>query len=155
MPISLVAALAANRAIGFRRQLLWHLPEDLHRFKALTLGHAVVMGRKTFESLPHGALPHRRNIVLSRSVPSLPGCEVYASLEAALAACRGENEVMVIGGESLYRQTLPLAHRLYLTHVDAEPALADAWFPEIAAADWRIVRREPHPGFTFVDYERV
>ena len=93
MKISVIVAMAINRAIGFENHLLWHIPEDLQHFKALTLGHAVIMGRKTFESLPCGALPQRRNIVISATKRYLDGCEVYPSVEKAIEACEDEPEV--------------------------------------------------------------
>lgn len=133
--VSLIAAVARNRAIGFRNRLLYWLPNDLKRFKALTTGHTIVMGRKTFESLPKGALPNRRNIVLSRSGQEYPGTETFSTLEAALAACGKEEEVFVIGGASVYAQALPLADRLCLTEIADTPAEADAFFPDYA--DWK------------------
>lgn len=152
MEISIIAAMAINRAIGFRNALPWHLPEDLYRFKTLTTGHTIVMGRKTFDSLPNGALPQRRNIVVSRSRATIDGCEVFASLEAALQACSEEHEVFVIGGETIYRQALPLAHRLYITLVDQEPEAADAFFPPIDMQRWRQIKKEKHHGFSFIEY---
>ncbi len=152
MQVSLIVAVALNGAIGFRNQLLWYIPEDLQRFKTLTTGHTVVMGRKTFESLPNGALPHRRNIVVSRTCPMLDGCEVFPSLLAALDACREEQEVFVIGGETIYRQALPLAHRIYLTRIDRLPEAADAFFPEIDEQRWVQIKKEKHEGFSFIDY---
>lgn len=160
--ISIIAAVAANRAIGFRNNLLYRLPADLRRFKALTVHRTVVMGRRTFESLPKGALPDRRNIVLTRSAGfSAPGAEVFGSLEEALAACRPEEEVFVIGGASVYAEALPLADRLCLTHVADTPAEADVFFPEYDAAQWRLVASESHEPderhavpYTFADYER-
>ncbi|MDY4998596.1 MAG: dihydrofolate reductase, partial [Bacteroidaceae bacterium] len=115
--ISLIAAVASNGAIGYDNKLLYWLPNDLKRFKALTTGHTIVMGRKTFESFPKGALPNRRNVVLSRQPLSFPGAEVFSSLESALASCSPDEEIFIIGGETLYRQSIAMAHRLYLTHV--------------------------------------
>ena len=155
----LVAALDRNRAIGKGNAMPWHLPDDLRRFKALTQGHAVLMGRKTAQSLGR-ALPERRNLVLTRSgaVP-FPGMEAVASLDAARALADGE--LMVIGGGEIYALTLPLASRLHLTHVDAAIAGADAFFPAFDPAPWRVVARESHAAdgthpfaFEFVDYER-
>lgn len=99
MRIHLIAAVARNRAIGYRNRLLYWLPNDLKRFKTLTTGHTVIMGRHTFESLPKGALPHRRNIVLSRTQTAFPGCDCYPSLEAALQSCAQNDEVYIIGGD--------------------------------------------------------
>ena len=129
MSLNIIAAVAANSAIGYENQLLYWLPNDLKRFKALTTGHTIVMGRRTFESLPKGALPNRRNIVLSRSGQSFPGCETYASLAEALAHCTPAEEVYIIGGATVYEQALPLADRLCLTEIDDTPAQADAFFP--------------------------
>ncbi len=152
MKISIIVAIAKNRAIGYRNQLLWHISEDLKHFKALTIDHTVIMGRKTFESLPKGALPRRRNIVISRTLTELQGCEVYSSLEKALAACVGEDEVFIIGGETVYRQALPLANQMYLTLIDAVPEQADAFFPEFDEDKWIQTKKEKHEGFSFVDY---
>lgn len=158
----IIAAVAANGALGFENKLLFRLPADLRRFKALTTGHAVVMGRRTFESLPKGALPNRRNIVLSRTLAALPGAEVFPTLEAALSACPETEETFVIGGASVYAEALPLADKLFLTHVEAVPAEADVFFPEFDASEWRLVASESHEAderhahpFTFADYERI
>lgn len=129
--ISMIAALARNGAIGNRNKLLYWLPDDLKRFKALTTGHTIVMGRKTFESFPKGALPNRRNIVLSRTQASLPGAEVFPTLQDAMRSCAQDDEIFIIGGETLYRQCIGMADRLYLTQVDDEPREADAFFPNI------------------------
>lgn len=143
--ISIVAAMALNRAIGFNNRLLYWLPDDLKRFKSLTIGHTIVMGRKTFLSFPKGALPKRTNIVLSRSLEtSYPGTIVFHSLEEALEYCKDEAEVFVIGGESIYQQVLPLANRLYLTVVEDNPLQADAFFPEFDINDWEMVACVPH-----------
>ncbi len=160
--IALIAAIDRRRAIGYRNKLLFWLPNDLKRFKALTTGHTIIMGRRTFESLPKGALPNRRNVVLtSASHLELPGAEVFHSLDEALASCRPDEQTYIIGGASLYRQALPLADRLCLTEIDAEALRADAFFPEIDAALWQEKSREPHPAdekhpcpYAFVDYVR-
>lgn len=159
--ISLIAAVARNGAIGHNNKLLYWLPNDLKRFKALTTGHTIVMGRKTFESFPKGALPNRRNVVLSRQSVSFPGAEVFSSLEAALASCSSDEEVFIIGGETLYRQSIAMAHRLYLTHVDDVPTQADAFFPEVNLREWQVVADEAHGTderhqqvYRFVDYCR-
>ena len=157
--ISLIAAVARNRAIGYRNKLLYWLPNDLKHFKALTSGHTIVMGRLTFESLPKGALPNRRNVVLSRGGATFPGAETFASLDEALASCRPDEDVFVIGGASVYAQALPVAHRLYLTEVDDVPPHADAFFPDYS--DWKAVSDERHEPdvrhafpYRFVDYVR-
>ena len=111
--ISIIAAVAANRAIGNDNKLIYWLPDDQKRFKALTTGHTIIMGRRTFESLPKGALPNRRNIVLSRTQSEFPGCDTYASLEEALRHCANDEDIYIIGGASVYEQAMPLAHRLY------------------------------------------
>ena len=155
--ISIIAAVAKNRAIGFQNKLIYWLPNDLKRFKALTTGHTIIMGRNTFLSLPKGALPNRRNIVLSRSAKELPGCDVYASLEEALAHCAADEDIYIIGGASVYQQALPLADRLCLTEIDDTPAEADTFFPSYD--DWQEVNRESHDTderhaypYAFVDY---
>ena len=113
--ISIIAAVAKNRAIGFKNKLIYWLPNDLKRFKALTTGHTIVMGRNTYLSLPKGALPNRRNVVLSTTVSEIPGCDVYSTLEAALKSCRDDEDIYIIGGARVYEQALPLADRLCLT----------------------------------------
>jgi dihydrofolate reductase len=133
--ISLVAAVAANRVIGNQGRVPWRLPADLARFKRLTTGHAVLMGRKTFQSIG-GALPARRNIVLSRDPGfSAAGCEVARSVEDALAAA---GELFVIGGASIYELFLPLAGRLYITRIEVDVP-GDALFPPLDEKAWRIV----------------
>lgn len=157
MRINIIAAVAKNRAIGKDNKLIYWLPNDLKRFKTLTTGHTIVMGRKTFDSLPKGALPNRRNVVVSKSVAEIPGCDCYPSVEEALASCSPEEDVYVIGGESIYRQMLPLADRLCLTEIDDIPDGADVFFPEYD--EWEEVEREDHEtdekhhySYSFVDY---
>ncbi|MCR6663069.1 MAG: dihydrofolate reductase [Luteimonas sp.] len=163
MRISLVAALDRNRAIGRGNALPWRLPDDLKRFKALTLGKPVLMGRKTAESLGR-ALSGRLNLVLTRNgrVP-FDGMRAVASIDDALriAADAGSRELCVIGGGEVYALALPVADALHLTHVDVEVDGADAFFPPFDANDWIEVAREPHAAdakhasaFTFVDYRR-
>lgn len=161
MQINIIAAVAQNLAIGNENKLLYWLPNDLRRFKALTTGHTVIMGRKTFESLPKGALPNRRNIVLSRSVHELPGVEVYATLERALQNCASDEEVYIMGGESVYRQALSMADRLCLTEIEDIPEVADAFFPKFDVTVWHPVWVECHDAdekharkYRFVNYER-
>lgn len=161
MILSIIVAVNKDLAIGFENRLIYRVPNDLKRFKALTTEHTIVMGRKTFESLPKGALPNRRNIVLSRQDLRLPGAECFHSLDEALEACRTDEEVFVIGGASLYREALPLAHRLYLTEVDDAGKPADTFFPAIDAGTWNEKSRECHPSdekhlypYCFIDYER-
>lgn len=161
MSISIIVAIAQNGAIGFENKLLYWLPNDLKRFKALTTGHTIIMGRKTFESLPKGALPNRRNMVLTRQDIEFPGAERFGSLEEALAHCEGEEEVFIIGGASVYKEAMPLADKLYITHIDDTPAQADAYFPAIDPAVWNETSREVHPTddkhlypYWFIDYLR-
>jgi len=159
MNINIIAAVAENRAIGYQNKLIYWLPDDLKRFKQLTTGNTIIMGRKTYDSLPKGALPNRRNIVLSRSVNELPGCDVFASLEDALSHCSDTEDVYIIGGSSVYDQAMPLADRLCLTEVYDTPADADAFFPDYS--EWHEVWSENHQkderhshDFRFVDYKR-
>lgn len=158
--ISIIAAVAKNRAIGFENKLIYWLPNDLKRFKQLTTGHTIIMGSNTFRSLPKGALPNRRNIVLSRSEKTFPDCDTYSSLEEALAHCQTDEEVYIIGGASVYRQALPLADRLCLTEIHHTPTQADTFFPSYD--DWMETSREEHPAderhahaYAFVDYTRT
>jgi dihydrofolate reductase len=159
--VSLIAALDCNYAIGRDRVMPWHLPDDLKRFKRLTLGKPVLMGRKTAMAIGR-ALPGRRNLVLTRgdSVP-FAGQEVVDSIDAAIARVAGESELCVIGGGEVYALALPYAERLYLTLVGAEVEGADAFFPAFDQTAWREISRESHPAdvrhkyrFDFVDYER-
>ena len=156
--LSIIACISkANRAIGYQNRLLYHIKSDLTRFRELTTGHTIIMGRKTYESLPNGALPHRRNIVVSNSMKEMEGCEVYPNLEAALKAAEGKTEeTFIIGGESIYRQSLPAAHKLYLTVVDDAPQQADAFFPEINPKEWKLIEKEMRNenglSFSFLTY---
>ncbi len=159
--VSLIVAAATNNVIGLRGELPWHLPDDLKRFKRLTMGKPVVMGRLTHESIGR-ALPGRRNIVISRQPRyAAEGCEVVATPEAALELAHDADEIMVIGGGRIYAQLLPQADRIYLTRVLARPE-GDAFFPELDPADWRIAGIEEHPagadgtpGSSFQVLERV
>ena len=167
--LSIIACISqTNRAIGYQNRLLYHIKSDLTRFRELTTGHTIIMGRKTYESLPNGALPHRRNIVVSNSMKEMEGCEVYPNLEAALKAAEGEfGETFIIGGESIYRQSLPAARKLYLTVVDDTkinnnaaandaPQQADAFFPEINPEEWELIEKEMRNenglSFSFLTY---
>jgi len=156
-----VCALDRERAIGRDGGLPWHLPDDLKRFKALTLGHAMLMGRRTAQSLGR-ALPKRRNLVLTRSgrVP-FAGMEAVASLDEALALAGGDT-LMVIGGGEVFALALPHAQRMHLTHVDTVVQGADAWFPSFDESAWRVTARAHHAAdanhafaFDDVDYEKV
>ena len=160
MRINIIAAVAKNRAIGFENKLIYWLPNDLKRFKALTTGHTIIMGRNTYLSLPKGALPNRRNVVLSSTISELPGCDVYSTLDAALKSCRPDEDIYIIGGARVYEQAISMADRLCLTEVDDTPAQADAFFPDYS--DWQVVNKEAHPKderhafeYAFTDYERT
>lgn len=155
--LSIIACISqTNRAIGYQNRLLYHIKSDLTRFRELTTGHTIIMGRKTYESLPNGALPHRRNIVVSNSMKEMEGCEVYPNLEAALKAAESPQEIFIIGGESIYRQSLHVARKLYLTVVDAAPQQADAFFPEINPEEWELIEKEMRNenglSFSFLTY---
>ena len=175
---SIIACISkVHRAIGYKNRLLYAIPSDMTRFRELTTGHTIIMGRKTFESLPNGALPNRRNIVISKTREQITGCEVCSSLEEALAARKEEvgnkesvgnkktvgnkeasDECFIIGGASIYEQALPFADRLYLTIVEKEPAHADTFFPEINPAEWEVkekeMRNENGLPFTFLTLYR-
>ncbi|WP_320150609.1 type 3 dihydrofolate reductase [uncultured Tolumonas sp.] len=144
MLISLIVAMAENRVIGRGNQMPWHLPADLRHFKSVTLGKPVIMGRKTFESIGR-PLPGRRNVVISRSADwQAEGVESVNSLHAALALVQGATEVMIIGGGQLYSEALPLAQRLYLTHIELPVADADTWFPDYSQYQWQQRAEELH-----------
>lgn len=162
MNINIIVAIAQNNAIGFENKLLYWLPNDLKRFKALTTGHTIIMGRKTFESFPKGALPNRRNVVLSRQDISFPGAERYDSLKTALTSCKDEKEVYIIGGASVYQEAISLADKLCITYIEDTPQEADTFFPAIDSKIWKETSRDAHPTdekhlypYTFIDYERI
>ena len=159
--ISIIAAIAKNNAIGFNNELLYWLPYDLLRFKTLTSGHPIIMGRKTFESLPNGALPNRRNIVLTKSNVEYKNTEIFHSLQDAIDACSNEDEIFIIGGESVYKEALPLADCMYLTEVIDTPENADTFFPQFNKREWEVTFLERHQidsrhkfKFNFVTYEK-
>ena len=161
MTVNMIAAVARNRAIGYQNKLIYWLPNDLKRFRLLTTGHTIVMGRKTFESLPKGALPNRRNCVLTRSRKELPGCECFATWDDFIATCQSDEDIYIIGGASLYRNLLDKTDRLCLTEIDDVPEHADTFFPEYHDG-WKEVSRETHKAderhshsYAFVDYKRV
>lgn len=139
----MIAAVAKNRAIGYKNKLIYWLPNDLKRFKQLTTGHTILMGRRTFESLPKGALPNRRNCVLTRSKKELPGCECFDSWDEFIATCTPDEEIFIIGGASLYKNLLDKADRLCLTEVDDVPENADTFFPDYS--NWHLESKETHP----------
>ena len=140
--ISIIVAIAENRAIGKNNDLLWHIPADLKRFKQITSGHTVIMGKRTWESLPRRPLPNRRNIVIT-DIPGekIEGCEMVYSIEEAVAACTPGEENFIIGGASVYNQFLPNADRLYLTFVH-KSFDADVFFPEIDFSQWKLISKE-------------
>ena len=158
--ITIIVALASDGAIGRRGDLLYHVSADLRRFKALTTGNTVVMGRKTFESLPKGALPDRRNIVISRdSAYRAAGADTYTSLDEAIASCAPDDKVFIIGGAQIYRLAMPLADDLLVTRFDRTEPDADTFFPDIDEATWTLAesgKTETDPktgvGFRFDRY---
>lgn len=160
MTLSCIVAVSENGVIGRDNDLPWHLPDDLNRFKSLTMGHPIVMGRKTYDSIGR-PLPGRRSVVLTRSSEYAPeGVTVVGSLDEALDACEGEVEVFVIGGASLFAEALPRADRVYLTRVLATVE-GDTFFPEGGLEDFFLVNEERHPidekhrlPYTFQLYER-
>ena len=154
--VVIIAAVAKNRVIGKDNQLIWNIPEDMAHFKALTAGHTVIMGRKTWESLPprFRPLPGRRNIVISRQADyAAPGAELADSLEKALKLASTAATAFIIGGEQIYAQAMTLADRLEITEVDLEPE-GDAWFPEIATVNWKKTSKTEGSGYAFVTYRK-
>ncbi|MGB4671823.1 MAG: dihydrofolate reductase [Bacteroidaceae bacterium] len=161
--ITIIVAISEDGAIGFENRLIYHLRADMKRFKALTTGNTVLMGRNTFESLPKGALPNRRNIVLTRDRSvSFADAETFGSLEEALTRCSPNEHVYIIGGAQVYRQALPLANRLEITLVHDIPERADTAFPEFRSCPkWRLTAREDHGpdegnpfAYSFLTYEK-
>lgn len=152
--LSIIAAMAQNRVIGIDNTLPWRLPDDLKHFKALTIGHHILMGRKTFDSLGK-PLPGRTSVVITRSRDlQLPGCIVANSIEDAIAACDRDNEIFIIGGAELYLQALDFADRIYLTEIKAEFE-GDAWFPEIDLGLWLESERSPRESDSGLKYDFV
>ena len=160
--ISIIVAIAKNRAIGKDNRLLWHLSDDLKRFKKLTTGHALIMGRNTFLSLPNGTLPNRRHIVITdQTDEAFDGCEMARSIEEAVSMAGESDECFVIGGGMVYAQFLPVAGKLYLTIVH-HTFEADTFFPEIDYSQWKAGASEridaggknqyPH---TYTEYSRI
>jgi len=152
MTITVLAAVGANLVIGRDGDMPWHLPEDLAHFKAVTMGHTMVMGRKTYDSIGR-PLPGRRMIVITHQPGwQAPSVEVAHSLPEALALA-GPADVFVIGGSEVYREALPYADQMLLTEIEQSPE-GDAYFPEFTSGDWHKTAREPHNGFAFVTYTR-
>jgi dihydrofolate reductase len=158
--IAIIVALDEQNGIGRKGGLLCHLPGDLKHFKELTTGHSIIMGRKTYESLPKGALPNRTNIVItSDKEENYPGCVVVPSLEAALTHCKNEDTVFIIGGGQLYRSAYHLTDKLYLTRIHHTFDDADTFFPEININEWELIHQktnkadEKHPyNYSFETY---
>lgn len=159
MTITLIAAASENNALGKDNDLVWHLPDDFKRFKAITSGHFIVMGRKTFESFPK-PLPNRTHVIITRQknyqVPA--GCLVVSSIEEALEICPQNEEVFIIGGGEIYKQSITLANKIELTRVHTEVE-ADTFFPKIDLANWKLLQEEYHPkdekhkyDFTYLTY---
>jgi dihydrofolate reductase len=157
--LSIVAAMAKNGVIGIGNRLPWHLPEDLKHFKAITMGHHIIMGRKTYESIGR-PLPGRTTVIVTRDPAyRAPGCLTAASLDGAVAICGDDPEVFFVGGAELYAQALPRADRLYLTEIQAAYE-GDAWFPAFDLGQWRELSRQVHAsvdglGYHFVTYQRI
>lgn len=160
--ISIIAAIADKNAIGKNQQLLCHLPSDLKHFKELTTGHAVIMGRKTFESLPQGPLPNRKNVVLT-TMPEAGFGDIFAceSMGSALDLCEKEDEIFIIGGALVYRQALRIANKMYITRIHHEFPDATSFFPIVNWELWEEIEREEHPAddknpfpFTYLTYVR-
>ena len=160
MEISIIVATSKNNVIGRDGGIPWHLSADLKRFKALTTGHPIVMGRRTFESIGR-PLPGRRNIVISNSVNAIEGCDVIKSVDDLLNDKSLDGMIFIIGGGEIYKQFLPYAKKVYLTEVETEIADGDTFFPELNPMEWIEVGRERHEAdekndfnYSFVDYER-
>ena len=156
--ISIIAAIGKNRELGKQNELIWRISPDLKRVKALTTGHPIIMGRKTYDSIGH-PLPNRTNIVISRAQMCIEGCLMYDSLEKGIEAARAiENEeIFIFGGASIYTEAFPLTDRLYLTVIDAEENEADVFFPDYSKFT-KIIEEEKHPEhtppFTWITLER-
>lgn len=159
--ISIIAAISDDWGIGKENRLLWHIPDDLKRFKQLTMGKCVIMGKRTWESLPKKPLPGRYNIVITDVPGECIDCSMTAySIEDAISKCDSGQEIFVIGGGSVYRQFMPVADRLYITHVHRK-AEADVWFPRIDRRKWKVIdsqecvsRDEGEIPYSYVIYER-
>ena len=163
MTISLIAAMSRNFVIGKNNSLPWNIKEDMKHFRETTRGHAVIMGRKTFESLS-GPLPKRRNIVITRDLDyKRDGIEIVHSVDEALGLFKDDKEeIFIIGGGELYKQTMPLADRLYITHIEAEDKDANVFFSEIIPIIWDEISHEEHQkdeknpfAYTFSIYEKI
>jgi len=162
MKISIIAAYGRNREIGLKNELLWHISEDLKRFKRITSGHAVIMGRLTFDSIGKKALPNRRNIVLSKgSKDETSGVEYARSIPEAIAMVGGEEEVFILGGGKIYEQFLPYTDKMYLTEVH-ESYTGDSFFPNFDPEEWDVIEmidveddKQAAVNYSFVTLERI
>lgn len=159
--MNIIVAVAKNNAIGKNNNLLWHIKEDLVYFKKTTLGATVVMGRKNFESIGK-PLPGRRNVVVSKTMNEIEGIEIFRSVDQALGSCSSNEEVFIIGGGEIYKQSISLVQRIFLTIVDVNIPDADTFFPELDMSQWREVFREDHSRgvsfehpFSFIVLDRV
>lgn len=159
--MNIIVAVAKNNAIGKNNNLLWHIKEDLVYFKKTTLSATVVMGRKTFESIGK-PLPGRRNVVVSKTMNEIEGIEIFRSIDQALDSCSSNEEVFIIGGGEIYKQSISLVQRIFLTIVDVNIPDADTFFPELDMSQWREVFREDHSRgvsfeqpFSFIVLDRV
>ena len=159
MLISLISAMTSDHVIGWKAQLPWHVPEDLQHFKRLTTGHAVLMGRKTFDSIGK-ALPRRRNLILSRRIPDATPADTqwFTQLQEALAAAKqaGEQELFVVGGAEIYALALALADRMYISIIKGETHVTgDTWFPKWNEDEWRVAECRQSQGVDFLTYYRI
>lgn len=159
--VSIIVAIAQNGTIGDKNSLLWHIKEDMRFFRTTTSGHAVIMGRKTFESLGSKPLPKRKNIVITRADRSFDGAFTAHSLEEAIAMAEGDEEIFIIGGAQIYAEALSVADRMYITRVERDYE-GDTSFPEIDYSKWRLVSEERYERgeefdapFAFLCYDRA
>lgn len=153
MAVIIIAAVAKNGVIGKNNKLPWDIPEELQHFRSITAGSTVLMGRKTFESVGR-PLPNRKNIIITRSALSIPGVTVCASVEEGLEKAKAYNkDVFIIGGANIYEQTIPLADKLYISHIKKEYE-GDTYFPEFDRAEWEVEKKKEYSEFTFVVYGR-
>lgn len=155
--ISIIVAIDRNNGIGRDNRIPWHLSDDLKRFKAITMGHTVIMGKNTWLSLPFKPLKGRRNIVVSRSMSTTEGCEVVRSIDEAIAAIKADEQAYIIGGAHIYEQTIDLADELIVTHIDYGFDGVDTFFPDIAPAKWHAVEQsEPmHDEASDLNYKYI
>jgi dihydrofolate reductase len=158
--ISIIVAIAKNFAIGRNNQLLWHIPSDLKRFKKITAGHQVIMGKLTYLSLPVRPLPNRTNVVITDDrEETFEECKTVYSINEALDLCNENDESFIIGGGSVYRQFLPLCNKLYLTVVNKDFE-ADTFFPQVDLSEWRLIEKEDHTddslgfSYSFLTFEK-